>query len=174
MAWNIYCAGSNGYRTNSYRRILNYARENNEDILLILDKLERSQIRIPYTTSLVERYTEVKNKISRLSRLLSQDREAVISIIDEHDEENNDLRNIISSTIEEIGLMEDEEIQKWYEKMYSTILEYIAFPQNVAEQDHVRIMSLHASKGYAKYVVVMSCIDELLPRIERDATPEES
>jgi superfamily I DNA/RNA helicase len=175
VAWRyLLGAGSNGYRTNSYRRILNYARENNEDILLILDKLERSQIRIPYTTSLVERYTEVKNKISRLSRLLSQDREAVISIIDEHDEENNDLRNIISSTIEEIGLMEDEEIQKWYEKMYSTILEYIAFPQNVAEQDHVRIMSLHASKGLsAKYVVVMSCIDELLPRIERDATPEE-
>lgn len=175
VAWRyLLGAGINGYRTNCYKRILDYARENNEDIILILDKLEGTQIKIPYSTSLVARYTKVKNEISRLSSLLSQDREAVISIIDEHDEENSDLRNIISSAIEEIGLMEDEEIPKWYEKLYSTIVEYISFPQNVAEQDHVRIMSLHASKGLsAKFVVLMSCIDELLPRIESNATPEE-
>ena len=35
-------------------------------------------------------------------------------------------------------------------------------------------MSLHASKGLsAKFVVVMSCIDGLLPRIDNDATAEE-
>ena len=175
VAWRyLLGAGSNDYKTNSYKRILGYARENNENVISVLVELESNQIKIPYTTPLVARYTEVKNRILRLSSLLNQNREAVISIIDEHDEENSDLRNIILSAIDEIGLMEDEEIQQWYEKLYSAIVEYISFPQNVAEQDHVRIMSLHASKGLsAKFVVVMSCIDELLPRIESNATPEE-
>lgn len=70
--------------------------------------------------------------------------------------------------------MESEPIQTMFEKLYSLIVECISYPQNVAEQDHVRIMSLHASKGLsAKFVVIMSCIDELLPRIAMDATVEE-
>jgi len=59
--------------------------------------------------------------------------------------------------------MEGEPIQTLFEKLYSSIVECISFPQNVTEQDHVRIMSLHASKGLsAKFVVIMSCIDDLL------------
>jgi superfamily I DNA/RNA helicase len=174
VAWRyLLGVGSNDYKTKSYNRILNYALENNQDIISILEKLESNQIRIPYTTPIINRYTTIKNELSRVLRLISEGREAIISLIDENDEENSDLRNIIVSVIEEIGLMEDKEISEWFKEVHSSIIEYVSFPQNVAEQDHVRIMSLHASKGLsAKFVVIMSCIDELLPRIDPDATPE--
>lgn len=45
VAWRyLLGAGSNDYRTNSYKRILGYARENKEDVISILDKLESNRI----------------------------------------------------------------------------------------------------------------------------------
>jgi len=175
VAWRyLLGVGSNDYRTKSYNRVLDYAREKNQSIISVLDKLESKQIIIPHTSSLIERYTTIKNEVYRIYQLISRDRETIISLIDEDDEENSDLRSVIVSVIEEIGLMENEEISVWFKKIYSLVVEHISFPQNVAEQDHVRIMTLHASKGLsAKFVVVMSCIDELLPRVDTDATQEE-
>jgi len=40
--------------------------------------------------------------------------------------------------------------------------------------DFVRVMSLHKSKGLtAKVVIVMGCIEGMIPRIDFDATPAE-
>lgn len=175
VAWRyLLGVGSNDFRTRSYNRVLNYALEQNQDIISILDRLNSNQINIPHTASLVKRYATIKNELSRILHLFENNRDSIVSLIDEDDEENSEFRSIIDSAIEEVGLMEDEEVSVWLNKIYTLIVEYISFPQNVAEQDHVRVMSLHASKGLsAKFVVVMSCIDELIPRINHDATPEE-
>ncbi|MDM8534414.1 ATP-dependent helicase [Clostridiaceae bacterium HSG29] len=175
VAWRyLLGVGSTNYKTKSYKRVLEYAQENNLNIIETLDKLESKQIIVQYTNHLIDRYKIVKSKISNMMQQISQDRNSIINLIDKKDEDNSDLRCIIVSTIEEIGLLEDEDVEKWLEKIYTSVVECISFPQNVIEQDHVRIMSLHASKGLsAKFVVVMSCIDDLLPRVDSDATSEE-
>lgn len=174
VAWRFLLGvGSDKYNTKSYKRVLNYSHENNEDILSVLDLLESKKIKIPHTIYIANRYTEIKKKLNNIFAELLQDRKAIISLIDEGDEENGDLRSILSSIIEEVGVMDNVDINEWLKKIHSSIVEHISFPQNISEQDHVRIMSLHASKGLsAKFVVIMSCIDELLPRVNIDATPE--
>lgn len=165
---------SQDYRKRSYRKVLDYAKEHNQGILSVLDQLVDQQISIPYTKKLIEMYISIKREINNFINYIERDRSRILSVIAPDDEANSDLRNIISTIIDEIGLMESEPIQTMLEKFYSLIVECISFPQNVTEQDHVRIMSLHASKGLsAKFVVIMSCIDELLPRIAKDATVDE-
>lgn len=166
--------GSQDYRKRSYRKVLDYAMEHNQSILNVLNQLVDHQISIPYTKSLIDIYSKIKSEINDFINYIEQDRSEILNIIAPDDEANSDLRNIIFSVIEEIGLMEGEPIQTMLEKLYSSIVEFVSFPQNVTEHDHVRIMSLHASKGLsAKFVVIMSCIDNLLPRIVPDATVEE-
>ena len=166
--------GSQNYRTKSYNRILEYSNTNDQDVLTVLNRLKDNEISIPYTKPLVNIYTEIINEIDNFVNYIQEDRKNILNIIDPEDEANSDFRNIISFVIDEIGFLEDEPIQSFFEKLYSLIVENVYFSQNITEQDHVRIMSLHSSKGLsAKFVIIMSCIDELLPRVDLDATAEE-
>lgn len=166
--------GSQDYRTKSYKKVYDYATENNMDIISVLSKMERKEILIPYTGNLIKIFLKIKSEVKRFIDYIEEDRNRILDIIEPEDEDNSDFRNVISYAIDEIGLMEDEPIQEFFERLYSLMVETISFPHNVSEQDHVRIMSLHASKGLsAKFVVIMSCIDELLPRINTQSTVEE-
>lgn len=166
--------GVSDYRKNSYKRVLDYAREHNKGILSVLEELSSGQISMPHTRTLIARYIEIRNEVGVLIGNIERNRLEFLDIVGCDGEECADLRNVISSAIDEVGLMEDSPIQEWLDKLYSLVVEGISFPQTDHEEDHVRIMSLHASKGLnAKLVVIMSCIDELLPRIDQDLTPEE-
>ena len=49
--------------------------------------------------------------------------------------------------------------------LYNIVVEKISRPNVSSKIDQIKIMTLHASKGLSsKYVVVMSAIDELIPR----------
>src|SRR5690606_965985 len=55
----------------------------------------------------------------------------------------------------------------------SNISDSIALIDSPEEIDHVRIMSLHASKGLsAKFVILLSMIDEFMPFLPRLDIPE--
>jgi len=50
----------------------------------------------------------------------------------------------------------------------------ITQPELPTDVDYVRVMSLHKSKGLtADLVVVIGCIEGLIPTLPRDATPQE-
>lgn len=167
-------SGSQNYRKRSYKRVLDYAQEHNQDVLAVLNQLACHEISIPYTSSLMYIYNNVRNEVESFVMEIEGERNRILSIIDPDDEANNDFRNIINSAIDEIGLMEDEPIHTLFEKLYTLIVESVSYPQNITEQDHVRIMSLHSSKGLsAKFVVIMSCIDNLLPKIDLTVTEGE-
>lgn len=171
VAWRyLLGAGSADFSKTSYRKIYDYAIKNNMDTITVLEKIASGEITcINHINQFVGKFKITKDELLQFKTRYNLDRSSLRDIIDNDDEENSDFRNIILSTIDEIGLMEDEDINKWFEKLYSSIVECVSYPQEIKEQDHVRIMSLHASKGLsAKFVVVMSCIDELLPRIDHD------
>lgn len=148
--------------------------QNNMDIISVLSKMESQEILIPYTGQLIKIFSNIKTEVNEFVDYIKEDRNRILDIIDPGDESNSDFRNVISYTIDEIGLMEDEPIQEFFKELYSLMVETISFPHNIKEQDHVRIMSLHASKGLsAKFVVITSCIDELLPRINTKSSDAE-
>lgn len=58
-------------------------------------------------------------------------------------------------------------------EVHDKLRSHMANPE-IPEGDYVRIMSLHKSKGLsAKLVIVMSCVDGLVPFVDRNATGSE-
>lgn len=82
------------------------------------------------------------------------------------------LKSITSSGI--TGTQTVEEFNEWFPKVFASIQENISTPEVPQHVDHVRIMSLHASKGLgAKFVVLTSMIDPLIPFRSREETTGE-
>jgi DNA helicase-2/ATP-dependent DNA helicase PcrA len=63
---------------------------------------------------------------------------------------------------------------EWFQKVFAALQESIALPDSPEDIDHIRIMSLHSSKGLsAKFVILCSMIDHLIPYLKDDLTDEE-
>lgn len=64
-----------------------------------------------------------------------------------------------------IGQIPDDEFDAWFKNVFASLLENVALPEVPDVVDHIRIMSLHSSKGLkGKFVIVCSMIDQLIPR----------
>ena len=175
VAWRyLFGEGDNKYRKNVYKRILDYAIENKVGILSVLENIEQNKVKIPYTQSILLQYKKYRTELMNFINSTKENRQSIINIFKEDDDNNSDFREVIISAINEIGLMEDKDVSEWFEKIYSYIVEYISYPQSIEGDDHVRIMSLHSSKGLSsKVVIIMSCIDELLVNYDSEFNQDE-
>ena len=160
--------GNQTFRTASYKKLLLYSQDKNISTREVLEKCKSREIKVSGISSLVKRYETISHTLEQYKTQLAVNREALIDLLtDADDEEDNDLRSVIMESIESAN--EEREIEKWLEAVYSYSLEKVSHPDDTSSKDHVRIMSLHASKGLsARYVVVMSAVDELIPRIKKD------
>jgi len=162
--------GSQDYRTNSYMRLLNYANENSISVFEVLQKCIDGNIKVANISTLIKKYVDIVAQIDEIKIVIKNDGKALIDIFAEDIPENNDFRNILTEAVADAEEEQESGIEPWLQKIHSYVVERVSFPENTSERDHVRIMSLHASKGLsAKYVVVMSAIDELIPRIDRES-----
>jgi superfamily I DNA/RNA helicase len=97
---------------------------------------------------------------------------------DEAETDFYELNQIYQEAIGEEGSDEakDDETQPaWVKKIFSRIQEKVTNPEIPDDIDHVRIMSLHSSKGLSsKFVIICSMVDELMPFLSRDLTPEQA
>ncbi len=163
-------AGDQTYRSKSYQRLFNYAMENNMAIIDALEKCAFGELRVPYISSLIKQYRGIKEKLRTLQSAAETDADTLIDLLAPNIPENSDFRNILFEAVDAAENDREKDIAAWLHDLYSYSVEKISYPDNTSEHDHVRIMSLHASKGLsAKYVIVMSAIDELIPHIERDS-----
>ncbi len=161
--------GNQTYRSASYKHLISYAKDNHMDTLDVLDSCVSGVLKVPRISSLINQYRIITEKLKELRFAAETDINQFIDILAPDIQENEDFRNIL---IEAINLSKKEgtDTQTWLQDAYKHCVEKVSFPDNTSEHDHVRIMSLHASKGLsAKYVIVMSAIDELIPRIDRDS-----
>lgn len=159
--------GDQTFRAKSYAHLLKYSQEKEMSVFEVLDKVVTGIIKVPNITALSKKYEVLKETLSKMKDLLATDRTAFINEVAKDSPENQEFRKLLLEAIQEADEDTESDLQAWLQKVYSHIVERVSFPEDTSEHDHVRIMSLHASKGLsAKYVIVMSAIDELIPRLD--------
>ena len=162
--------GSQDYRTKSYMRLMDYSKKHGLSVTDVLKKAAAGAVKISNVSAILKRYTEIITKMDEIKAAININKESLIDIFAEDTPENNDFRSVLIEAINEVEAEQDDKLDAWLQKIHSYIIERVSFPENTSERNHVRIMSLHASKGLsAKYVVVMSAIDELIPRLDKES-----
>jgi len=159
--------GNPNYKKTSYKRLLDYSIQQEISIRETLERCIEGKIRIPNITTLINTYKSIKERIERLKEKCINCLDDFIEELAPSNEESDDFKNILLDAIEETGDINDIGFEDWIKGIYNYTVEKVSYPDSTDSSDHVRIMSLHSSKGLsAKYVVVMSAIDDLMPRIE--------
>ena len=89
-----------------------------------------------------------------------------------------EINSLYKLAVSEVGISEFEEedfnFEEWLKKVFNILQVSIALPEIPDDIDHVRIMSLHSSKGLsAKFVILCSMIENLMPFVSKDIPLEE-
>jgi superfamily I DNA/RNA helicase len=163
------------FKLTQYKKLREYSDENNLSIREVLDSLLGGKIKISYISGMLNDYREILNDLLSLKRRLLEEPENIFEYFYKTDEMEiefyeivNLYQNILSyNTLEN---KDDEDyFYDWFRKIILKLSESIALPDSPENIDHVRIMSLHSSKGLnAKFVIMISMIDELMPFISDD------
>ena len=162
--------GDAKYRTKSYKHLHDFAAESGMAPIDILEKCTYGELHVPYISSLIAQYRIIKEKLGELKSAAEADVNSFINLLAEDVQENSDFRSILLEAVVAAEHDREEDAAAWIHDIHAYSVEKISYHDNTSEHDHVRIMSLHASKGLsAKYVIVMSAIDELIPRIDKDS-----
>ena len=162
--------GNPTYRAGSYKYLYDYAVENNMTTIDVLEKCASGTLCVPHISSLISQYKSIREKIKTLQSAAEDNAETLIDLLAADIPENGDFRYILTEAVAAAENSREENVSAWLHEIYSYSVEKVSYPDNTSEHDHVRIMSLHASKGLsAKYVIVMSAIDELIPRIDKES-----
>ena len=166
------------YHTKSYKKLLKYSIENDIPLLDTLNMCLSKRIIIPYTNAIIKQYEIIIQELERIKTEVMNNKEALIGLLTDDTPEDSDFREILIEAIKDAENnkpTDENDCNKWLENVHSFVVEKISFPDDTTAQDHVRIMSLHASKGLsAKYVIVMSMIDDLMPHISGDKNDNRS
>ncbi|MDA0737120.1 MAG: ATP-dependent helicase, partial [Bacteroidetes bacterium] len=171
---------STDYRRNQYSRLLKVATERNQSVKEILDSILRTEIPETNLRSIVATYRSIVTDISNLKNAIIDDPlNGYHNFFITNPEQDNDyyeLDQVYRKVLEEIGtesIEEDENnFDTWFKEIMQSMLETIALPDTPENIDHVRIMSLHSSKGLsAKLVILTSMIDQLIPFLSNANEP---
>ena len=166
--------GSQNFRASSYKHLYSYALEHNMTTIDVLSRCLSGDLSLANITSLKAQFSRITEaqKMLRLAAVDSE--EAFIDYMAKDEPQNQDFRNLLQKAITQVEADREEDIDLWLKEVFSNIIENISYPDDTSDDDHVRIMSLHASKGLsAKFVIVMSAIDGLIPRTDPDSDIEE-
>ncbi len=156
--------GSNNGFVAGYARLRAYSQDNALEPRVTLDALDRSEITIPYTAAILERYRQLKERLAATEEL--QGLELVRALWDPQDEESLDIRLIAESLAIELP----EQVE-----LLDAITATITQPELPdSNSDIIRVMSLHKSKGLtASVVIIAGCVAGALPTIDQRSTQAE-
>ena len=159
-AW-IAMGHDNGFAT-GYRRLRTAAQERQLELSEIIEKIERSEITIPYTTGIVERWQLLKQRLRAVAELNGL--ELVRALWPDNDEDSADIRLMAENIA-----VETEDAKEILELLRQEITQP-HLPDS--QSDVIRVMSLHKSKGLtAHLVMVMGCVAGALPTIDQRDSP---
>jgi hypothetical protein len=128
-----------------------------------LEELESGATIIPYTRPILQRFVLLKAELARCQSLKGE------QLIDGIFPAGQDWADPL---VELKGNFEDDEFGP--KELLAVIQRHVTQPELPTDVDFVRIMSLHKSKGLtAETVVVMGCLEGLLPFIDFDAAQSE-
>ncbi|HTK21672.1 MAG TPA: ATP-dependent helicase [Mucilaginibacter sp.] len=173
--------GSQDFRKNQYDRLIQAAGERQIGVKALLDNLLEGKERISGITTIVKQYEALITDLSALkTKIIESPLEAFQSFFVKSKEDEEDFYELgqiykaAVAEIEDADLTTDEGYSKWLHSFFNTFQELIVMPEIPENIDHIRIMSLHASKGLsAKLVIMPSMIDNLMPFVRPELTSDQ-
>jgi superfamily I DNA/RNA helicase len=166
--------GSNTFRSRQYRIIKCFADNNSLSIRNVLDNILNGKVELKNVTNLIKEYRKILADLIELRMRLTHDPIHVFEYFyREGDEEGfYEIVSIFQNIVNRIPFLDtndETDFNIWIHQIVSELTETISMPDSPEEGKNVRIMSLHASKGLnAKFVVMVSMIDELMPFIQKE------
>lgn len=155
--------GSPTSRSGQYKHLRDYCDTHGMTPRSALDALDQGSLTLPRTSGLLARYRLLLGEEADLVELSLAD--LVERLFPENEEGCRMLRDIALSVLDEVT-----DIHALFERIRSSVTQ----PETPEEDDYVRIMSLHQSKGLtSKIVVVMDCIQGLIPFVDVGDDPGE-
>jgi len=154
---------SNEWRAKEYNRLRAHCERQGISPWTGLEQLATGQIKIPYTTGIVDQFTKLE---PRLTECADADLGTVVNRALPPDAEDvAELREIA------LGALEDSHD---IVALVRRIRERVAQPEVPTKRTLISIMTPYRAKGLeADLVVVSSCVEGFVPMIDHDASPEE-
>ncbi|MGV7222184.1 MAG: UvrD-helicase domain-containing protein [Nitrospinales bacterium] len=173
-------AGSSDFRAGQYKKLLIKSEEKNVSVRGILDLIVKGELEVIGLTTILEEYKKILQEIIRIRQALKDEPENLFDTVfikgEELEVEFYEFKQIYLDILAKEGTEQaknDETQPEWINKIFSKIQEQVTNPEIPDDIDHVRIMSLHSSKGLsAKFVILCSMVDELMPFISKDLSAE--
>lgn len=173
--------GSSTFRAKSYKKLLAEAVKKKCSVRKILDKILKGKIKLTGVSALVKQYSKIEADILEILKIIKNTPEDLFEekfvTNDELEVEFYELTQVYETIISELGVAEaksKETRQEWVKKVFDKMQELVTNPEIPDAIDHVRIMSLHSSKGLSSKMVIMcSMVDELIPFLNGDMEDEE-
>jgi superfamily I DNA/RNA helicase len=152
--------GVSTQRRPAYLRLLHAAREADADVWEILRRLHLGELRIPHTSSAVERWETLSHRLAQLEPV----RDDLPAIVEALFPEGRDDLALVRQTA--VAAAEDADDVADLVKAVRYGVSQREVPLEAAE---VRVMSMHASKGLTADLVVMAgLVEGVMPRVDRD------
>ncbi|RJP54868.1 MAG: ATP-dependent helicase [Deltaproteobacteria bacterium] len=157
VALRCWCGfGSASLNHTGWNSIRNHCEQTGEQPYQVLESLTKDRIKLPYTTSIIQRFRLLQQALQRQANLTGT--RLVDAIFPDMAEWAVSLRSMCRAIG---GDKFDAKI------LYEHLRTNITQPELPTDVDYVRIMSLHKSKGLsADMVAVVGCVEGLVPHIE--------
>jgi DNA helicase-2/ATP-dependent DNA helicase PcrA len=155
--------GSATWLSGQYAKVRAYCNETGLSPADALDKVVAHEASVPGTTKLLVRYQQIASRLDALQGL--QGENLVNELFPDGNQDTKLLRDSVMLIIED-----DMEASAMLDRLRNLITQ----PELPEDENLVRIMSLQKSKGLtSKVVIVLGCIEGLVPFIDPDETPDE-
>jgi len=173
--------GSSSFRAASYKKLVSEAVKRKCTVREILDLILKKKVVVKGVAALLKHYTKILEDVIAIKDLLKTSPETLFEerfiTRDELEIDFYELNQIYQDIIAELGIDEAKDEgtqQEWIKTVFNKMQELVTNPEIPDNIDHVRIMSLHSSKGLSNKMVIMcSMIDELIPYLNKDMTEDE-
>jgi len=164
VALRCWCGfGSNSLNKGAWAHLRNHCESTGAEPRAALDSVLAGNLQLPYSRSLVDRYRLLQHRLQFLVGLSGQ------SLVDGLFPSGAPWAQSLRALCASLG---DDDFDA------ASLLEHlrvnITQPELPTDVDYVRVMSLHKSKGLtADMVVVVGCIEGLIPTLRDDLPPAE-
>ena len=164
VALRCWCGfGSDSLRNGAWARLREYCEATGEHPRVVLSRLAANEITIPRTADLVNRFSDLQTELATYEGLFGQ------ILVELLFPEGNTWAYPFRLLASRIG-GNDFNVGSLLEAIRTGITQ----PELPTDVDYVRVMSLHKSKGLsADLVVVMGCVEGLIPSLKRNVSPQE-
>jgi superfamily I DNA/RNA helicase len=165
--------GSNDFRMNQYKILKKYSDDNSKTIRNILDEILNEKVSIKGISNIIKEYRKILMDLIQIKKKLTDDPLHVLELFSQIDNDDDfyEIISIFQEIVNNKPFIIDNynNFDEWFKDIINDLTYAIAMPDTPETTDNVRIMSLHSSKGLnAKFVIMASMIDDLMPFIPKD------